>query len=362
MMILTQHPPPEVNSFHVSLKRNIYYHGNKKEEFVLKKKVIATIIGICFIVALIIIYTLLKPKTETEITKIRLAEVTHSAFYAPLYVAIENQYFKEEGLEIELLLTPGADKVAAAVLSGDVEVGFAGPESAIYVYEGEEEDYLVTFAGLTKRDGQFILSKNETFQWQDLEGKEVLVGRLGGMPALNFLNALKNAGVDPSKVNLNYSIEFAALGGSYIAGIGDYVNLFEPNATKLESEGYGHVVASIGEYSGEMPYTAFYTQKSNLEKKKDTILKMTNALNKGLEYTKNHSSEEIAKLILPQFPDTSLEDLIQIVNRYKESDSWLDSTYISEESFKNLEKLMIENDLLEDYVPFNDLVQNLKNE
>ena len=132
--------------------------------------------------------------------------------------------------EKELILTPGADKVATSVISGDTQIGFAGPESAIYVYEGKEEDYLVTFAGLTKRDGQFIVSRNKDFKLEDLYGKEVLVGRLGGMPALNFLNALKNAGIDQNKIKLNYSVEFAALSGSFIGNTGDFVNLFEPNA------------------------------------------------------------------------------------------------------------------------------------
>jgi len=328
----------------------------------LKKKIIATFVGVIFVVAFVVCYTMFQENNDKDTTKIKLAEVTHSAFYAPLYVAIENDYFKEEGIEIELLLTPGADKVAAAVLSGDIEVGFAGPESAIYIYDGGEEDYLVTFAGLTKRDGQFILSKNDNFNWKDLEGKEVLVGRKGGMPALNFLNALKNSGVDISKVNLNYSVEFAALSGSFIAGVGDYVNLFEPNATKLESEGFGHVVASIGEKSGEMPYTAFYSKKSFLNEKKDLLKKFNTALNKGLQYSMEHSAREIAEVILPQFPDSSLDSLENIVDRYKKSDSWLQTTFIKEEYFKNLEKLMIDNDLLDDYVPYDSLIYNLSNE
>jgi len=328
----------------------------------LKKKVIATIIGLVLIGSLVITFTMFKNEEKTDLTRIRLAEVTHSAFYAPLYVAIENGYMKEEGIEIELLLTPGADKVAAAVLSGDVEVGFAGPESAIYVYEGKEENFLVTFAGLTKRDGQFIIGKSDKFNWKDLEEKEVLVGRKGGMPALNFLNALKNAGVDISKVQLNYSVEFAALSGSFIAGVGDYVNLFEPNATKLESEGFGKVVASIGEKSGVMPYTAFYTKKSYLNDNKDLLKKFNNALNKGLEFVSTHSEAEIAEIILPQFKDTSLSSLESIVRRYKESDSWYKTTFITESDFKNLEKLMIENKLLDDYVPYDTLIYNLSNE
>ncbi len=328
----------------------------------MKKKIIATIVGIILIVAMVVTYTMLKPNKENENQKIRLAEVTHSAFYAPLYVAIEKGYMKEENIEIELLLTPGADKVAASVLSDSVEIGFAGPESAIYIYEGKESDFLVTFAGLTKRDGQFIIGKNENFNWKDLEGKEVLVGRKGGMPALNFLNALKNSGVDISKVKLNYSVEFAALSGTYIAGVGDYVNLFEPNATKLEKEGFGSVVASIGEKSGVMPYTAFYTKKSYLNNNKDLLKKFNKALNKGLEFVSTHNETEIAEAILPQFPDTSLKDLESIVKRYKESDSWYKTTFINENDFKNLEKLMIENNLLEDYVPYDTLIYNLSNE
>ena len=328
----------------------------------MKKKIIITVIGLVFIVSLFVVYSIFKKEEDTSLTKIRLAEVTHSPFYAPLYVAIEEGYMEEEGIDIELLLTPGADKVAAAVLSGDVEVGFAGEESAIYIYAGEEEDYLVTFAGLTKRDGQFIISREEDFSWKDLEGQEVLVGRQGGMPALNFINALENAGIDPAKVNLNYSVEFASLSGSFIGGVGNYVNLFEPNATLLEQEGYGHVVASIGELSGEMPYTAFYTKKSYLEENKDLLERFSRAINKGLEYVQTHTARETAEVILPQFTDSSLDELEMFVARYKESDSWLSSTYIPEEYFKNLEDLMIENDLLEDYVPYDDLIYNFSNE
>ena len=328
----------------------------------MKKKIIITVIGLVFIVSLFVVYSIFKKEEDTSLTKIRLAEVTHSPFYAPLYVAIEEGYMEEEGIDIELLLTPGADKVAAPVWSGDVEVGFAGEESAIYIYAGEEEDYLVTFAGLTKRDGQFIISREEDFSWKDLEGQEVLVGRQGGMPALNFINALENAGIDPAKVNLNYSVEFASLSGSFIGGVGDYVNLFEPNATLLEQEGYGHVVASIGRLSGEMPYTAFYTKKSYLEENKDLLERFSRAINKGLEYVQTHTARETAEVILPQFTDSSLDELEMFVARYKESDSWLSSTYIPEEYFKNLEDLMIENDLLEDYVPYDDLIYNFSNE
>ena len=324
----------------------------------MKKKIILTLLCLVIVILMCCCYEFFKEKKEENLTTIKLAEVTHSPFYAPFYVALEKGYFKDEGLNIDLILTPGADKVSAAVLSGDVEIGFAGPESAIYIYKGGEEDYLITFAGLTKRDGQFIISKEKDFEWKDLVGKEILVGRKGGMPALNFLNALKNAGLNEKDLNINYSIDFASLGGSFIGGIGDYVNLFEPNATKLEKEGYGYVVASIGELSGEMPYTAYYTKKSYLNGHEETLKKFNKAINKDLEFVLNNDETKTAEIILPQFKDSSLNDLSRIITRYKESDSWLANTTISEESYKNLEDLMIENNLLDAYVPFNELVKN----
>ena len=166
---------------------------------------------------------------DSKLEKIRLAEVTHSLFYAPLYAAIENGYFEDEGIDLELILTSGADKVSAAVLSNTVEIGFAGPESAIYVYENGEKDYLVTFAGLTKRDGQFIVSREkiDNFSISSLYNKEILTGRISGMPCLNFLNGVKNEDGDVSKIDVNTSVDFASLSGSFIAGMGDFVNLFE---------------------------------------------------------------------------------------------------------------------------------------
>lgn len=315
--------------------------------------------GLCLI-GMITFICFTGKKEENDLRKIRVAEVTHSPFYTPFYVAIENGYFKEEGLDIELVLTPGADKVSAAVLSNDVEIGFAGPEASIYVYDGGEEDYIVSFAGLTKRDGQFILAReaNDNFKLEDLYNKEILVGRKGGMPSLNFLNALKKSNIDPKKININYSVEFAALSGSFIGGIGDYVNLFEPTATKLTKDNLGYVVASIGLMSGEVPYTAFNARKSFINNNEDVIRKFTKALNKGIKYTLENNENEIAKVILKQFPDSSLNDLSVIIKRYKDYDCFLDSTYISEKSFENLEDIMIDNDLLKSYVPYSDLIKN----
>ncbi len=330
----------------------------------MKKRIVFMLICLIIIIVGLVTFQKFSNDDNNNLTKVRVAEVTHSAFYAPLYVALEKGYFEEVKLDVELILTSGADKVSAAVLSNDVEIGFAGAESAIYVYNGGEKDYLQVFSGLTKRDGQFIVSRKESkeFKLEDLIGKEVLVGRKGGMPALNFLNALKKANINPNEIDLNYSVEFAALSGSFIGGVGDYVNLFEPNATLLEKEEYGYTVASIGLLSDEVPYTAFYARKSYIKNNKDIVDNFTKALNKALQYTYDNDAKTIANDILPQFPDTSLNDLEIIVNRYKEADSWQISPYVSEESFKNLEEIMLDNDLIEDYVPYKDLVNNAFNE
>lgn len=300
-------------------------------------------------------------KFNNDKDTVKVAEVTHSIFYTPLYVAIENGYFNDEGLDIELILTSGADKVASAVLSNDVQIGFAGPESAIYVYKNGEKDYLVTFAGLTKRDGQFIVSRNENdnFKIEDLYGKEVLVGRNGGMPMLNFVNGVKSNNGDITKINVNTSIDFANLTGTFISGVGDFVNLFEPNALKLEKMGLGHVVASVGKYSGEMPYTAFYSRKSYIDNNKDTVRRFNNAINRGIKYVNDHNAKEIANIIKNQFNDMDINDIEIIVDRYKKNDSWFNNTTILEDYYINLENIMINNDLLDEYVPFDELVINL---
>ena len=325
------------------------------------KKIFYTFLVILLLV-LCLIFFLPKKEKNDNMNSIKIAEVTHSVFYAPLYVAIEEGYFRNENIDIKLILTPGADKVSAAVLSGDVQIGFAGAESAIYVYEKNEKDYLQIFSGLTKRDGQFILGRKDKkdFSLKDLYGKEILVGRSSGMPALNFLNALKNEGIDKNKIKINYNIDFASLSGAFIGNTGDYVNLFEPTALKLENEGYGYVLQSIGLLSGEMPYTTFYARKSYIENNKEIIKSFTKAINKGLEFVKNNDEMKIAKSIYKQFPDLSLNDLSTIIKRYKDADSFLDSSYIEEKLLINLENLLIDNNLLKNYVPYNDLIIEVK--
>jgi NitT/TauT family transport system substrate-binding protein len=326
----------------------------------MKKKIIITLTGLfILIVALILIITTGKKDTkDSDLTTIKVAEVTHSAFYTPFYVAIEKGFFKDNGIEIDLILTSGANNVVAAVLSGDVDVGLCGPEATIYVYNEGEKDYVKTFAGLTKRDGQFIVSRTkiDNFKLTDLTNKEVLAGRAGGMPILNFYTALKNENI--KTVNINDSVDFANLTSAFISGSGDFVNLFEPNATKLENLGYGYVVASVGSYSLEVPYTAFNAKLSYIENNEDLIKKFRDSINMGLEYTLNTDSEIIAEDIINLFPDTSINDLITIIERYKLADTWLEDTYISEDLFNNLLDMLIDGDLIDNYVPYNDLIAN----
>lgn len=291
---------------------------------------------------------------------IHVGEVTHSPFYAPLYVSIRNGYFKEEGLDIDLTLISGANNVTSAVLSGDIEIGFCGPEATIYIYNGGEKDYLVTFAGLTKRDGQFIVGRSkEDFDWDNLIGKEVLAGRIAGMPELNFENALKNKHIPKEQVKINTSVDYASLSSAFISGEGDYVNLFEPNATILKKMGYGYILESIGKASGEMPYTAFNTKLSFYNDHKDVLIKFTRAIDKGIKYVLNNTSEDIAKIIHDDFIDTDIKDLVEIIRHYKDSDSWLSNPYISEDIFKNLEDIIIDSGEIKEYVPYDKLIRNV---
>ena len=322
------------------------------------KKFIIILLAVGLIITGIFVF---KPKKEeTSLTKVKVAEVTHSIFYAPQYIAHSLGYFEEEGLAVEIILTSGADKVTAAVLSGDVQIGFCGSESTIYVYNGGQKDYLINFAGLTKKDGSFLVAREKTdnFKLEDLKGKHIIGGREGGMPAMTLEYALNINGIKSDETNIDTSIDFASMSGAFIGGTGDYVALFEPTASELEKEGYGHIVASIGELGGNVPYTTYNAKKSYIEQNPDVIKGFTKAIQKGLDYVHNHTSEEIAKNIKDYFPDTSDEDLITIVQRYKDIDSWYDTTYISEDDFKHIQEIVKNAGQLDENAPYSKLVNN----
>ena len=323
---------------------------------------------IVYIVVILVIFALAcavlfnfnkKDDNGKDLETVRLAEVAHSIFYAPMYVAIEEGYFEEVGIDIELSLLNGADKVSAAVLSGDADIGFAGSEATIYVYNGGEKDYLKTFARLTQKDGSFIVAREDIkdFTLEDLVGKTIIGGRAGGMPEMTLEWALTDVGIDPKKdVNIDTSVAFSAMSSAFIGGTGDFVALFEPNALQLEQEGYGYVVASLGELGGVVPYTAFFARDSYLNENKELIENFDKAIQKGIDFVHNSSDKEVAEAIIDQFPDTSLDDLTKIVERYRSIDAWPDNTEFTEEEFDHLQDIMINAKELDSKVPFSDLM------
>lgn len=325
----------------------------------MKKRLIITGIILLLIgVITILTMTFSTPKEDDNLTTINLAEVSHTIFYAPQYAAIQNGYFEEEGMEINLILTPGADKVAAALLSKDADIGLSGSEATIYVYNGGEQDYLKTFAQLTQKDGSFLVSRTpiENFTLEDLRGKTVIGGRRGGMPEMTFEYVLRQNGMDPkTDLTIDTSVEFAAMGGAFIGGDDDFVTLFEPTALEVEQQGYGYVVASIGELGGVVPYTSYSARISFIEENPDLIAGFNRAVQKGLDYVHSHSDEEVAETILSFFPDTSLNDLTEVVGRYREIDAWPTTTSFTEESFNHLQDIMIDAGELEEKVPYSEL-------
>lgn len=298
-------------------------------------------------------------KTASDLTPVTLNEVAHSIFYAPQYAAIELGYFKEEGIDLTLVNGAGADKVMTALISGDADIGFMGSEASIYTYVNGSEDYAVNFAQLTQRAGNFLVGRTpqENFRWEELAGKKVLGGRKGGMPQLVFEYILKKHNLDPAAdLTIDQSINFGLTAAAFPSSDADYSVEFEPFATTLETEGNGYVVASLGEESGYVPYTAYSAKKSFLEKNPEIIQSFTNAIQKGLNFVNSHSSEEIAKAIQPQFKETDLEALTKIVERYKAQDTWKENTIFEEESFLLLQNILEEGGELPRRVPYQDLV------
>jgi len=291
--------------------------------------------------------------------KIRLSEVTHSVFYAPQYIAINEGFFEEEGIEIELTNGQGADKVMTAVLSNQVDIGFCGPEAAIYVYNEGKEDHALVFAQLTKRDGSFLVGKSpdNDFKWSNVKGKTIIAGRVGGVPEMTLEYVLKKNNVIPGKdVTLDTSVQFALMAGAFTGGQAEYVTLFEPTASMIEKEGKGYILASVGKDSGEIPYTAYMAKKSYIEKNKDIIQKFTKAIYKGQKWVMSHSPEEIAESLKPSFADIDIELLTTVVERYKDVDAWNSDPILKEEAFNRLQEVMMEAKQLEKTAPYKEVV------
>jgi len=328
-------------------------------EVFMQRKIIGLVVIILVIVLASFAIFRIRDEENSNLEKVTVAEVAHSVFYAPQYVAHGLGYFEDEGLDVEIVLTSGADNVMAAVLSGDAQIGFSGSEATIYVYNGGEEDYVMTFAGLTQKDGSFLVSreKYDNFTLNDLKGKTVLGGRVGGMPEMTFEWALRQNGIDPKNdLYIDTSVAFAAMEGAFIGGNGDFVTLFEPNATSVEKNGYGYVVAYIGDLGGLVPYTAYNARKSYIEENPDVIEKFTRAINKGLEYVDSHSSREIAEIVVEYFPDTSLSDMETIVDRYKSGEAWKKNITINSQEWNHIQEIMEASGELDGYISYDELI------
>ncbi len=292
-------------------------------------------------------------------TTVVLNEVAHSIFYAPMYVAIEEGYFADEGIDLTLITGFGADKTMTALLTGEADIGFMGSESTIYTYKEGASDYAVNFAQLTQRAGNFLVSREpiENFTWDMIIGKDVLGGRAGGMPEMVFEYILKKNDIDPANdLSIDQSIDFGSTAAAFSGGQGDFSVEFEPHATSLETKGDGYVVASLGEDSGYVPYTAFSARKSYIEKNPDVIESFTRALQKGMDYVQTHTPAEIAKVIAPQFAETEASTIETIVGRYAAQDTWKADLIFSEDSFTLLENILEEAGELDGRVPYADLV------
>ena len=298
-------------------------------------------------------------ETEAQLIPVTLNEVAHSVFYAPQYVAIEEGYFVKEGIKLELVTGFGADKVMAAVLSGDADIGFMGSEASIYAYQQGAQDTVVNFAQLTQRAGNFLVARKEMtdFKWSDLKGADVLGGRKGGMPEMVFEYILKQNGINPDKdLNINRSIDFGSTAAAFLGGQGDFSVEFEPSATALEQEDAGYVVASCGVDSGYVPYTAYSAKSSFMQENPQIVQGFVNALQKGMNYVNTHTPEEIAQIIKPQFPENDLKTIETIVKRYQEQDTWKENLIFEKKSFELLEDILEDAGELEKRVPYDKLV------
>ena len=300
-------------------------------------------------------------KTEGGLDKVRVCEVTHSIFYAPQYAAIALGFFEEEGIAVELSNGQGADAVMAAVLSGNIDVGFAGPEASIYVYNEGKKDYTQVFAQITQRDGSFLIARqpDDDFTWDKVKGKTVLPGRKGGVPYMALEYVLRQNGIDPYKdTNLDNSVQFSMMTAAFTGGTGDYVTAFEPTASMLQQEGKGYIVASVGEASGDIPYTAYFAKKSYIEKNSDLIQRFTNAVYKGQQWVATHTDTEVAEAVKDFFADTSLDLLTASVASYRAIDAWNTDPVMSEESFNRLQTVMTQAGELTQTADYNAVVNN----
>lgn len=327
----------------------------------MKKYIILIAVIALVVIVAVAVATNQNQTKEGGLQKIGLNEVTRSVFYAPQYVAIHQGFFEEEGLEIEITTGQGADKVMTAVLAGQSDIGLAGPEASIYVYNEGKEDYAQVFAQLTKTDGSFLVSREENtdFKWTDLKGKTIIPGRRGGVPYMTLEYVIKKNGMNPhTDMTLDDSIQFDLMAGAFSGGNADYVTLFEPTASLTEQAGKGYIVASVGEEAGNVPYTAYFAKKSYLAENSEVIQKFVNAVYKGEQWVANHTNREVAEAIIDFFPDSNIDLLEKVVERYRSIDAWKTDPVLQEQDFELLQTIITEAGELKKKVPYNEVVNN----
>lgn len=298
---------------------------------------------------------------DDDVTKLKINEVTHSVFYTPLYLAIENGYFRDEGIEIELTNGGGADNSMTAVLSGTADIGLMGPETVIYVYNQNKTDYPKVFGQLTQKDGAFLVSRNPepNFKWTDLKDKEILAGRKGGVPAMTFEYILNQLDMENNvDFTMNFDVQFNLMTSAFLAGTADYCTVFEPTASEYQASGKWHIVASVGEQGGEIPYTSFIALGSYIDKNQDVLKKFMNALKKAHEFLSNNTELAVAEAIIKQFPSTTITSIETSIKSYKMINAWKTNLQATSDSFNRLQDIMQNAGELTNKVPFEKIVDN----
>ena len=317
--------------------------------------------GLAVVTALVMVLLPVGCGEKEEMDRVTVCEVTHSIFYAPQYAAIALGFFEEQGIAVELTNGQGADAVMAAVLSGNIDIGFAGPEAAIYVYNEGKADYAQVFAQVTRRDGSFLIGRepDDNFTWDKVRGKTILPGRKGGVPYMTLEYVLRQNGIDPATDTvLDNSVQFSMMTAAFTGGTGDYVTAFEPTASLLQQEGKGYIVASVGEASGDIPYTAYFAKKSYIQENGDLVQRFVSAVYAGQQWVATHTDEEVARAVADQFPDTSLDLLTQSVASYRAIGAWNTDPVMTQESFERLQMVMTQAGELTKTADFNSVVNN----
>lgn len=292
---------------------------------------------------------------------IKLTEVTHSVFYAPLYIAINNGYFEEEGITIDLYNGGGADKCMSALLSGQADIGLFGPEASIYVFNEGKEDFPIIFGQLTQKDGSFLIGRQpETnFSWTNLANKEIIVGRKGGVPAMSFEYALKkNNLIDGQNVTINYDVQFDLIAAAFEGGTGDYCTMFEPAASNFQKANKGYIIASVGEEAGATPFTAFSANKSYIDNNKEKVTGFIRAIYKGMKYINEMPLDQVTKAVQPSFAETDFDILKSAIKAYIDCGAFSTTPVMTSESFEHLQDIIVEAGVMSKRADFSKLVDN----